>query len=519
MPEPSASTKRNLLTAAKGGGIILGGKLFNHGGRLLTAIVVARFLAADQYGEYNLGLTTAEVLAGFASLGLHKALVRYIPISVREGDRAGLWGTLQLCVGLNGAISLVFGIGLFAMAEPVANGIFHDPQVEPLLRLISLFVPFFALNDGLAAATRGFKNFHYTAISQFLTHPIVKFVLTMVFAIFGLTALRALTAAGIAEMATFGMLLYFLQKQVRQHPTDESRRDVGEVLRYSIPLYFSQLLNEFSGRFQVLFLGTLSTSRDVGVYVVARQLTTVSALFQRAVRVTGEPIMAELINSNKKSKANQSEFKTVYQNLTKWTFALNLPILLVLVLLAKPILSLFGESFSEGVALIWLFAPRRLIYVATGMCGAALDMGGHSVLRLMNSAIGVVLLLSLNFWLIPLWGSFGAAVAVTAAEVTVSLLQLIEIAVLHHVLPFGADFLKPVLAAAIAIATSLTAGQWFPPEASYWFVAANALLIVGSYAVAILALGLNPEERFLLSRARGRARALVSRVPVFANAF
>ena len=134
MPEPSASTKRNLLTAAKGGGMILGGKLFNHGGRLLTAIVVARFLAADQYGEYNLGLTTAEVLAGFASLGLHKALVRYIPISVREGDRAGLWGTLQFCVGLNGVISLLFGIGLFALAGPVANGIFHDPQVPEIMR-------------------------------------------------------------------------------------------------------------------------------------------------------------------------------------------------------------------------------------------------------------------------------------------------------------------------------------------------------------------------------------------------
>ena len=62
MSEPSASTKENLLTAAKGGGVILGGKLFNHGGRLLTAIVVARFLAAEQYGQYNLGLKDEALL-------------------------------------------------------------------------------------------------------------------------------------------------------------------------------------------------------------------------------------------------------------------------------------------------------------------------------------------------------------------------------------------------------------------------------------------------------------------------
>lgn len=518
MPEPSASTKRNLVTAAKGGGVILAGKLFNHGGRLLTALVIARFLAADQYGHYNLGLTTAEVLAGFASLGLHKALVRYIPISVRDGDRAGLWGTLQLCVGINGAISIVFGICLFALSGTVASRVFHDPQIEPLLRLISVFVPFFALNDGLAAATRGFKNFHYTAVSQFFTHPIVKFILTIVFAVFGLTSLRALTAAGIAEAAVFGMLLFFLRKQLRQHPCEEKRRDTGALLRFSIPLYFSQILNEFSGRFQVLFLGTLSTARHVGVYVIARQLTTISALFQHSVRVAGEPILAELINKKEKSEADKREFKSVYQNLTKWTFALNLPILLVLILLAKPILSLFGESFIEGVALIFLFAPRRLIYVATGMCGAALDMGGHGVLRMINSAIGVALLISLNFWLIPAWGSFGAAAAVSASEVTVSLLQLIEIAVLMRVLPFGADFMKPVLAACAAVAASLAAGQLFPPEASYWHAGANAVLILGTYAAALLALGLSQEERFLLSRARGRARALVNRVPVFASA-
>ena len=390
--------------------------------------------------------------------------------------------------------------------------------MAPLLRLISIFLPFFALNDGIAAATRGFKNFHYTAIAQYLSHPLIKFSLILLFLLVGLTSARALAAAGMAELAVCAMLLYFLRKQLRTQSTTEAfRRETGTLVRYSLPLYFSYLLNQFSGRFQILFLGTLGTATHVGMFALARQLTRVSALFQNSIRTSSEPILSELLSRNLMTEDEKTQFAGVYLNLTRWTFTLNLPFLLILFLLAGPILSLCGESFMDGVALVWVMAARRLLYVATGMCSVVLDMSGYTLLKLLNSFISVAILLGLNLWLIPLWGAFGAAVAVSVSEGTACLLRLAQVGVLFRALPYNASFLKPIAAGFIAIVSSLLVGQWLPTEQSALNATVNASVILITYGAGTLIMGLTQEERVLLMRVRSRAQAMVSRLPALAS--
>ena len=91
---------RNILTVAKGGGITFVGKLFLAGARFVTAVLLARLLGAEQYGLYNLALSTGTLASGLALLGLDDAVLRYVAISTGRQDDARSWGTLQVCIGI-----------------------------------------------------------------------------------------------------------------------------------------------------------------------------------------------------------------------------------------------------------------------------------------------------------------------------------------------------------------------------------------------------------------------------------
>ena len=87
---------RHVVLAAKGGGIVFGGRLFVWAARFGLAVLLARLLGADLYGIYNIALSIATLGAAFAVIGLDSALIRYMAVYSRRGDRAGLLGTLRV---------------------------------------------------------------------------------------------------------------------------------------------------------------------------------------------------------------------------------------------------------------------------------------------------------------------------------------------------------------------------------------------------------------------------------------
>ena len=60
-----------------------------------------------------------------------------------------------------GVVSVLAGLGLFALAGPLAEHLWHEPRLLFLLRVISIAVPFLALENIIVYATQGFKDMKY----------------------------------------------------------------------------------------------------------------------------------------------------------------------------------------------------------------------------------------------------------------------------------------------------------------------------------------------------------------------
>jgi O-antigen/teichoic acid export membrane protein len=229
-------------------------------------------------------------------------------------------------------------------------------------------------------------------------------------------------------------------------------------------------------------------------------------MLSNAVFVTSLPIVSELHD-----KESMVQLGSFYRTMTKWGFTLNLPLFLISVMFAKPILSIFGQGFVDGVMVLTILAGARLVDAGLGMGGALIDMTGHTRVKLVNAIFATCMVFGLSFLLVPSLGMVGAACVVLAETAIVGLACVVEVNVLLRLLPYDLHFVKPVIAGVMAVAAALAMNKLLPAEAGLASLAINVAMLSVVYAGAILLLGLSQEDRVLLARLRERVGSRLSR--------
>jgi len=499
----SQKSDHSILLAAKGGSVVFAGSLFAYGVRFLIGILMARYLGAEQFGLYNLTLSTVTIAVGLAGLGLDPALVRYVSVFLKRRDTARIWGTIQVGLGLTMITSIIFGIGLYILAPFIVDELFKDPRLVPLLRLGSLIIPITILGSMLAATTQGFSKMHFTSIAQDITEPIVKLILLVVVAItIGLNSASALMVYILCLVVVAAILLYFLNRLFDlRRPLNSAKRNARQMLGFSIPIYGTRLIKTFRGNIQTILLGSFQAVSSVGVFTVAARVNTVGEMFHSSIVTTSAPIVSGLYDQGEKEQLTR-----FYQTTTKWTFSVNLPLFLILQLFPGALLSIFGKEYVGGALALSILAWGSLVDAGTGICGVIIDMTGRTGLKLVNVILAFIFSVGLNFLLIPHWGLIGAAVASTSANIIVNLLRLSEVYILYRLLPYNAGFLKPVVAGLLALTSAWVINRLFPMETSLIYIGFMIVLILAVYTGVILLMGLSEEDRVILDRVGGRLR-------------
>jgi O-antigen/teichoic acid export membrane protein len=496
-----------MLAAAKGGGILTAGRLFEMAGGFAIAFLLARMLGAEQYGLYALALQVAMVIAGISSLGLDSAMVRYVAVLNTKQDEAGIWGTLQIGVGGAVGTSAFMGAVMYFMAVPLAVDVFDEPQLVPLLHVLSVFVPCLTLSNVLVSIAHGFKRMDYSVIAQCFVQLLVRLTLVVILAMTGLNAFRVAVVFGVADIAASLTLLHLLNREFRLlRPLGTARRDVREIVAFSWPLWLSDLLRKFRRNIEIILLGTLSSVAHVGVFALVSRINHVGRVSYQSICSSVKPVFAEL-----HTHQDWQQMGRLYKTTSRWTFMLNLPTFLFFVMYPGPILAVFGDSFTGGATALIILALSELVIAVTGTCGSIIDMTGYTRLKLVNSFVWSVLLISGNFLLIPRWGLVGAATATCVATSAVNLARLVEVWYLFRLNPYSKDLLKLVWCGLVAFGLTMTVGWWSSPQTNVVSLGLQAILLYTSYAGMLALVAIAPEDRMVLARLSARVRVLVDK--------
>ncbi len=401
------SDPRDLLTAAKGGGVSFAGRLFEYMTRFVFGILIARFLGVEQFGLYTLGVTVASMASNFTWLGLQTGMVRFLPPTIRENDKQSIWEIIQICVGLPAIFSFLLGIGIFLFAEPLATGMFHDPRMAAVLRIVSILVPIETLAAMAYVITISFKQPKYSVIANNIITPLLKLLLGTALLVAGLSTQGVLIAQVIASVGGLVVMVHFVNTLFSlRRALGISGSYVGRLLRYSFPVYLGWVVTNLRSNFSTLLLGYLGLVAGVGQFTAASRFSTIGSMFYLSIGAISTPILADL-HSQKKTAL----MKAYYQTTTRWLIIFNLPVFLTAILFARELLWIFGDDFTAGATSMMILAAGTLVYTGTGVGANILDMTDHPKVNTINSTLMIFVTTLLNVLLIPMWGVVGAAVA------------------------------------------------------------------------------------------------------------
>lgn len=492
--------KKNIVTAAKGGGITFAGQLFEFGISFVFAIVVARYLGAESYGLYRLSLTIVLMTAALSMLGLAKALNRYIAIARTQQNEREIFGLLQVGIGLPVLVSSAIAFVIFVFAPQIAQHVFSEASLAPVLRIMCIAIPLMTMARSFGAAAQGFKQLQFEVFSQNISFNVIKLILSVAAIALGLGVSGvawAFVISSVCGLAIIALLVHRYFSLARS--VGFAVRRTREWLMYSMPIFFSQFLNQFGRKFETMILGVFGVVAEVGVYSAILILSEVGSMGYNALMKISAPIIAELHSQNK-----TQELKKYYQAVTKWSVTFNLPIFMTIVLFRENLLLLMGEEFLVGATGLVILASGSLISASTGTSGTLINMTGHSKINLYNSILYLVTTLVLDFMLIPKYHLIGAAYAGALTIVIVNLVRVVQVYVLvDKLLPFNRGVLKSLAAIAVASGAVYFLKNVIFSDHPILQLVVLTVILFGIYILLIRLLGLSSEDKLIVGRLAG----------------
>jgi len=488
------SNQKALRTIFKGGAISLVGAILFIVINFVYQFALARILGPAQLGLLSLGTTIVGLVGLLVLFGLDSAVVRFVAGFMGVEDRQCETGAILSSISLLLLTSMLVIPFTFAISGILAVNVFHKPDLTPVLRLLTLGIPFLAGVSLFVAIAQAYKRVEFKAGIEQTLIPLLNlggFLLAA--AIIGRTTMAAASVILVSAILAFLLSALLVRTLYLARRSDAKPILVyGQLLRFSLPFMFLAILNRTHVQAETLVLGSLAPAEEVGVYTVGLRITTLIILPLTSLNVIFAPIIAELYTKND-MKGLSFQFKTV----TRWAFSLALPLALAMIVVSPEIISIFGAGFEQSVTVVRILALAQLIFVLTGPVGYMLSMTNYPGINLVNSALTIVVSLILAFILVPRYGAAGAAVSAGISIGFINLLRLIEVYVLLRLQPYDWSFWKPVAAGVAATFVAIGA-SWLLVGSHYIVRLAGLSLVLGViYLLVIFALGLSAEDRQL----------------------
>lgn len=460
------------------------------------SILAARFLGVESYGVYKLAITVCTLLVAICFLGLDGGVVRYIPIGLKERDDAKVWGVIQLGTAVPGLVGLLVAAVFFFGAEFLANRIFEDPSLAPVLQIMVLAIPIRVVTTALGAICAGFKQVQCGTYADDIGFNLIKLLLAVALLVLGFGIIGLAIGYVLAAIGSVSIAFAFANRLFPSSRRRDAKRELRTLFAFSVPLYFQRLLNRFGRHVETIFLGYFGVMRDVGIYGAILPLSAVGNMAFDSIRTISAPIISELHNAGL-----LDELERFYQATSKWALTINLPIFATIVLFAETLLSIFGSEFTAGETGLIILAAGAMFNVSTGVCGTVINMTGYSRLGLLNSIIYLVTTVGFAVVLIPRFHLVGAAVAGTITIVINNTLRLFQVFFLFDgLLPFGKPTLKPIVA--ILVAGSLTAylqHNWWVDQPIAQLLVMGPILCL-AYGLLLAVMRLSQDDRVILKK-------------------
>ena len=389
----------------------------------LSHVLLARWMGPFNFGIFAYAWVWVTVLGLIAPLGLNVAALRFLPYYLSKEKWRRVNGMIRHSQVIVLSTSLLI-TGIAVLVVFTSQTWIPDYYITPMyIAFASIMV--FALIDLHEGLARSFHLLRLAFLPSYVFRPAGLIVLMslVVYAGIAPTATIALIAVFFSGLLALLVQAWLFRQEVftrvpRTQPIYHSRY----WLRNSIPFLLVEAFYLVLAQSDIIILGNFVKPDEVAIYYAAVKTSNLIAFIFFAVSAISAPKFSELYSQNKHQQLNK-----LFSGAVRWTLWPSLLAAISLLIIGKPVLSLFGPTFVEGYTVLVILTLGILLKAAAGPVDMLLNMTGHQDRCAMVLGCAAGLNIVLNITLIPFFGLVGAAIA-TSTSVIVSVVWLAVLA-------------------------------------------------------------------------------------------
>lgn len=379
-------------------------KVFSLGLSLITGIYVARYLQPEAFGMLNYAMSFVGVFASLSHLGIDNIMVRELTKTPERKNEI-----LGTCYVLKSAGSLT----LFSVVSIILMIMDKTPLTNTLVVIIAAGEVFKAFDVVIGFYQSRVQSNRFVRVQIIVNVLGNALKIVLIYLDASLVWFAAVTA-----LNSFGNGLGFVYTYWRLEGSPLNwmfKKSVALTLaRESWPITLQGLALHTQARIDQVMLGNMMNNAEVGQYSVAMRFIEIFGFIPTLLVSTFAPA------ATKAKAASESLYFERLTNFYRLMFILFLVTATPIFFFGERfIVFLYGMEYQAAGVLFSLFSIRLLF---TNMGTAkSLYVVNESLFKnsLLNAVVGAITNITVNYFLIPIYGSIGALIA-TVVSFTIS---------------------------------------------------------------------------------------------------
>ena len=418
MGEASGSSK-----VAKGSAIILIGNVIFRVGGYIYRFLMASLLGPAAYGI--LGLTTPfqGIFQVLSAAGLPPAIAKYVSEynALNEEDlaRQTIFTALKIMVFLG----IFFGFLMVFVAAPIITNYYHKPEALLPLQAVGLITPFSVIVGGFRGAFQGVYKMEYILYTRAI-EQIFMILMATALVLLGLSTLGAVLGSVLGFVASAISAVYIFKKYMGKYippanpdfkfPLKDELSLAKTLIFFSIPVTVAALAEMGIYSICTLLMGAFLPAAAIGYFTAADPIARLPLVVSNSLATTILPATSEAYAL--KDQALLEKYVTASY---KYGMFFVIPMCVGIAIFSRGVMGLVyftNAAYMNGALSLAILVIGMTFYSIYTISGSIVQGIGNPRVPMYILIFGCIITLVLGWYLIPLYGIEGGALATTLAS-------------------------------------------------------------------------------------------------------
>lgn len=417
----ATATRRQI----RGSGLLLMGRLIAMVVNFVVQVLTVRYLSKSDYGAFAYALSIVALGETVVTMGLDRAVSRYIPIYQERDDYPRMFGTLLMVLGTILGLGVVLIVGMVALQDTVSGTLISDRRAVELLVILIALSPVQALDNTLNGLFAVFSRPRAIFFRKYVLSPSLK-ILIVALLILGDSGVIFLAwgylGAGALGVAIFSVVLWRVLREqgvLARFSRHTVQIPAREVLMFTVPLLATDLVYVVMNTVDAVLLERSGGTVDVAAFRAVQPTARLNQIVLQTFALLFTPAAARLFARNDREGIN-----ALYWQNAAWMAIISFPLFALTFSLAGPItVLLYGSRYEDSALIMAMLSLGYYFNAATGQNGLTLKVLGKLRYVVSVDILVAVINFVVNLILIPRYGAVGAAVGTMGTMILYNILK------------------------------------------------------------------------------------------------